>query len=119
MEPLKLATMIEGKIKELEKGRKSLQERATKKATSCAVYEKEIAKVLIQLKNGVEFDVYGLKVVNPPATIMEKIAKGICFEEKLAMELGEAEYKNAIVGMSAIEAELNGLQSINRHLEEI
>jgi len=49
---------------------------------------------------------------------MEKIAKGICYQEKLNMELAEAQYKNAIVGMSAIQAELNGFQSIYRHLEQ-
>ena len=86
----------------------------------CNLWKLEIFRTcqLIQLKNGKEFEFEGEKIKSPPASIMEKIAKGICFQEKLNMELAEAQYKNAIVGMSAIQAELNGYQSIYKHLEQ-
>ena len=118
MELYQVATKIEEKIKTLELGREVLKERAEEKARTISNYDKQMAITLIKLKNGVEFDLDGNKVKNPLATISEKIAKGICFQEKLDMELGEAAYKNAIVGMQAISSELNAYQSIFRHLEE-
>lgn len=117
MEIIQVAKKIEEKIKTLELGRNILKEYAENKAQTISNYEKEIAKILIGLKNGREYELDGEKIEKPPASIMEKIARGICFQEKLNMELSEAQYKNAIVGMSAIQAELNGYQSIFRHLE--
>ena len=116
MELMQTSKKIEEKIKTLELGRDILKEYAKNKAETISNYEKQMAIVLIRLKNGSEFDLEGEKIKNPPASIMEKIAKGVCFKEKLDMELAEAQYKNAIVGMGAIEAELNGYQSINRFL---
>ena len=118
MELYAVATKIEEKIKTLEMGREILKDHAKNKALAIANYDKVIAITIIKLKNGVEFDLDGNKVKNPLATITEKIAKGICYQERLDAELAEAEYKNGIVGMSAIQAELNGYQSIFRHLEE-
>lgn len=119
MDIIEVATAIQSKIKTLEVGRELLKERARTKAETMAEYEKEIAKVLIGLKNGKEYELDGEKIQNPPASIAERIAKGICYQEKLDMELAEAEYKNSIVGMQAIQAELNGFQSLNRYLEHM
>ena len=118
MDILSVSQSIETKIKSLELGRELLRDRAENKAQAISEYDKYMAIALIQLKNGVEFEFEGEKIQKPPASIMEKIAKGICFQHKLDMELAEAQYKNAIVGMSAIQAELNGFQSIYRHLEQ-
>ena len=116
MEIIAVAKKIEEKIKTLELGRSLLQERAEEKAKAIAIYEKEIAKTLIGLKNGTEFDIDGEKIKDPPASIMEKLARGICYQAKIDSELAEATYKNAVVGMNAIEAELMGWQSIFRNL---
>jgi len=72
---------------------------------------------LIQLRNGIEFELDGELVKDPPATLCESISRGICYKEKIAEETAITEYKNAITGMMALEAELNGLQSIYRHLD--
>ncbi len=48
---------------------------------------------------------------------MKEIAKGIVYKESFAKESGDAEYKATVSIVDAIKAELNGLQSINRHLE--
>lgn len=117
MDIVNVAQKIEEKVKALELGREILKEYAHNKANAIGEYEKKIATTLIKLKNGVEFELEGDKIKNPPISIMEKIVKGICFQEKIDMELAEAQYKNAIVGMSAIQAEANAYQSIFRHLE--
>ncbi len=118
MELVKISTLIEAKIKLLEAGRKELKTRAETKATTIAEYDKAIALTIIQLKNGMEVKWENEVIKNPLASITEKIARGVCYKEKLAMEQAEAFYKNAIVGLSCIQAEMNGLQSINRHLDE-
>jgi len=118
MEIVRVAAEIEKKIATLEKGRALLQERATNKANSIAEYEKALAKTLIKLRNGVAFDWDGEKIKDPPASYTERIAKGLCYKEKIAMDLAESEYKNAIEGLRCIESELNGWQSINRYLQD-
>jgi len=108
MEIIEIAKKIEEKIKLLEKGRQTLAIKAKEKAEAIAEYDKKMAKTIIQMKNE-----------GMPITLIERIAKGICWKEKLAKELAEAEYKNATVKMEAIMAELNGYQSINRYLEKM
>lgn len=118
-DPLIVARMIQDKVTLLEKGRAELEKRAKRKAESIANYEKNIAIVTMGLKNGQTFELEGEAIENPPATLIDKIAKGVCYQEKLDAELSDAQYRNAIVGLTTIQAELNGLQSINRHLSEL
>jgi len=115
---IQVSDKIEQAIKNLSRGRLLLQERAEAKSNAIANYDKEMAKVLIQLKNGVEFELDGSKVSNPLAAVIKEIAKGICWKVKLELDKAEALYKNSIVGLSVIQAELNGWQSIYRHLVE-
>lgn len=117
-DPATIDLRIEEKIKLLELGRKELEPRAQRKATSIGEYDRKIAGVVMKLKNGVSFVFDGETIKDPPVTIIEKIAKGICFQEKINMELAEAQYKNVIEGIKAIEAELNGLQSMRKNIGE-
>ena len=117
MDIISVSKKIQEKIKTLELGREILRERATEKANAIGEYEKQIAKTLIGLKNGKEYEIEGEKIQNPPASYAEKIARGLCYQEKITAELGEMGYKNAIVGMQAIQTEANAYQSIFRYLE--
>ena len=114
---LSVSRKIQEKIKTLELGRSLLKERAEEKAYAVGEYEKQIAKTLIGLKNGKEYTLEGERIQNPPASTTEKIARGICFQEKINSELAETSYRNAVIGMQAIEAEINSWQSIFRYLE--
>ena len=114
---ISVSQKIQEKIKTLELGRSLLKERAEEKAYAIGEYEKTLAKTLIGLKNGKEYELEGEKIQNPPASYTEKIARGLCYQEKITAELGEMGYKNAIVGMQAISCELQGFQSIFRYLE--
>lgn len=118
MELIKVADKIEHRINLLEAGRKEIKKRAENKAQTIAHYEKELALTLIKIKEGVEMELEGHKIKALPVSIMEKVAKGMCWKERLDMEQADAEYRNAVAGMRALEAELNGYQSIYRHLEE-
>jgi len=119
MDIINVAAKIEEKIKLLEKGRLLLDERAQAKANAIAEYEKSLAKTAMLLKNSddpIVFD--GVTFHKLPVTLIPQAAKGICYQNKINMDLAESRYKIAIEGLRCIEAELNGYQSIFRHLDE-
>ncbi len=107
-----IAKVIEDKIKLLEIGRTRLEKDSFEKVEQLALYEKSLAKTIIQLKNGKEMELEGEKIQNPPATIMEKIARGICYQEKMNADLADITYKSTIVKIQTIQAELNAYQSL-------
>ena len=117
MQTQKTADQIDAKIDLLVIGRAKIMESAKFKAETIGQYDKKLAIVLIKLKNGEQLDLDGNTIKNPPATLAEKIAKGICWEERLQMELATAEYKGNISKMESVQAELNGLQSKNKWLD--
>ena len=117
MEPIEVSQRITEKIELLEKGRKLILERAQRKAKAIANYEKALAITIAKQKANTIDNIDGTKIDQLPATLIEKVARGLIYTEKLEAEIAELEYKAAVVGMSAIQAELNGYQSINRFLE--
>ncbi len=119
MDIIEIAKRMNHRINELNTKRKELEDLSIKKAQSLGNYEKVIALTIMKLRNGFEMELDGEKVKNPQTTVTEKIAKGICFQEKIDAELAESKYKLTIVSMEAIKAELNGYQSISKHLSEI
>ena len=119
MELVSIAKEIQNKIRLLVAGRKILKHRAKAKADAIGEHKKELAKTLMQLRNGVEFELEGVKIKNPPASYSREIADGLCWKTRVEMELQDAMYKNAIEGMDSIKAEMNGYQSIFRYLDEV
>ena len=117
MDIISVKTKIESCIALLEKARGAVQERGEKKAQANAEYEKELAKIIIQLKAGVEFDIDGVKVLERTASNVERIARGIVWEKSLARDVAESNYKSAIMGLETVMAELNAWQSIFRSLD--
>ena len=90
------------------------------KAQAIAEYDKEIAITELKLKAGVIKEFEGQPVPkNLAANLTKDIAKGICWQQRLAQEAAEGSYKNATIKVEAIEAILNGNQSIFRHLDKI
>ncbi len=120
MEVIEIAGVMQGKILELEQGRKIIAKRGTEKAVAISNYEREMSLTILKIKNGkiteFEDEIIDKKL---PANLVEKIAKGMCWKEKLEVEKTEALYKAGIVGMQSIMAELNGLQSLNKYLEKV
>jgi hypothetical protein len=101
----------------LDQMRAHIKTRSEEKAKSIANYDKLLALTMIQLRNGKEMIFEGETIKDPPTTIIEKIAKGMCWKERLAMDQAEAEYKSLITNIETLKAQLNGYQSINRHLD--
>ena len=120
MELIKVSEKITQKIDLLEKGRHQLQVRAEAKALSTATYDRELAKSILMLKNNEEEIIWqGEKIKNIPVTILEKVAKGLCWKAKLEAEKNDLMYRNACIGMVALEQEISALQSIYRFQSEM
>ena len=107
MQLLDLGERIYEKVNLLEKGRAKLDILAKDKALSISEYDKQLALEILKQKEG------------QPATICEKVAKGVVYQARYNMEVADALYRNAVTKMESIKAELNGLQSINKYLKEI
>ena len=109
---------ISHKIHLLSEAKNKLREYATKKAESISAYEKNLCIVILKLRNNSLSEFEGQELKDLPASVLEKVARGICFQERLEMEKADAEYKSLITFIDATKAELNGLQSQFRYLEE-
>lgn len=115
---LSVSKAIKDKITLLESCRGTIRENGNKKAKAISDYDKALAITLIKLKNGEELMIEDIAIKDPPASTSEKIAKGACWQERLAMETADALYKANLSSMESLKAELNGWQSIFRYLEE-
>ncbi len=104
---IQVASDIEGRILALVKGRDGLERLAIDKARTIAEYDKALHISILKHKHEGKL----------PATLIEKVARGDCYKERNALELADVMYKIQIVKLTTVQAELNGYQSIYRHLE--
>ena len=121
MELLDIGREILAKVSLLEKMRVEIRQRAEAKAEAGAAYDRILAVTLLQLRNGKIFELDGEVVSGEklPANILEKVAKGITWQESMAADKAEALYKALISNIDAVQSELNGLQSLNKNLGSI
>lgn len=111
-----VADQIKDRIVALARGRELLSGASMKRAQTYAEYDKELGLTLLKLKNN-KIDSYeGISCLDLPVSIIDKVAKSICWEKRLEMDKAEAEYKVVLCKLNTIQSELNGFQSINRHL---
>ena len=115
MNILEVSGLIQDKIKLLERMRLEIRDRSIEKATTSSAYDKAMAITIIKLKNGQELMLDNEAVMCTSVTLIDKIARGICWKEKLEMDKAEALYKSLISNIDSVQSELNGLQSVNRY----
>lgn len=118
-ETLDVSKEILNKIDEIEKLKKMNKEMIDKSAQAMSNYDKELALTIVKLRNGVAMEIDGVEIKDPPATIIEKIAKGIIYQARLDLEKAQGYVSGIKSNLMATQAQLNGLQSINRHLGEV
>lgn len=109
MEVIEVSNLIEKAIAEIGKCRRQIEEKGRKRAKTISEYDKRMQITIVTLREEGKF----------PVTLIEKIAKGICSPEIEAREIAESDYKACISNLQALMAQLNGLQSIYRHLENV
>ena len=119
MEAVEVAKEIEAKIEELELLKKELPAAIYQQGKTASDYDKQLALTIIRLRNGAEIEFQGHTIKDPPVTILERIAKGICYNEALTMDTAEGKLKAIDSAIRITMAQLNGFQSINRYLAEV
>ena len=115
--PVSTSNEIRLKISELRNARKVIFDSAKNKARAISNFAKNVAIKELKLKNGLITEWEGIEVGKVVASSARKIAEGMCWFEMNDKEEGEALYKAHLTNIEAIKAELNGLQSINKHLD--
>ena len=113
----KVKTSIEAMIVEIGKCRREIEEKGKSKAKAISDYDRKMAITLATLRNSESYELSGKTYKQPPVSIMEKIAKGICSDEIYAREVAESNYKACISNLEAMKAQLNAFQSIYRFAE--
>jgi len=118
MEIAQVADSINARIQAIEKLCKQLDEAGDKKADAIASYDKELAKATIRLLMGKITSIDDEPLTDkPPTTLIPTLAKGLVYNERLALELTTNKYKSLTSKIDSLSATLNAKQSIFRHLE--
>lgn len=117
MDIIKVRDCIEKLISEIGRTRREIEDKGRAKAKAISNYDRKMAVTLATLRNSETYELAGKTYKQPPVSILEKLAKGICSEERFAMEVAESGYKACSSNLQALMAQLNGYQSIFRHLD--
>lgn len=119
MELLEIAKEIENKIILLQDARSKLKQKGINKSNSISEYDKQLALTIMKLKNKNIIKFEDQDITDLPITLIEKIAKGICYQERLNLEIAESDYKSLNTYIEVVCAELNALQSIIKYFDKI
>ena len=109
MDVMKVKDCIEKIIADIGTCRREIETKGIARANAISNYDKQLKIAIVTLKDEGKF----------PATLIEKIAKGVCSDHRLTLELAEVGYKACISNLEALKAQLNGYQSIYKHLDSV
>jgi hypothetical protein len=107
MDIVSVKDAIERLILEVGKCRREIEAKGLEKARTLALYDVKLGGAIQVLREEGKF----------PATLIEKIAKKICADDRKAMEEADILYKSCISNLEALKAQLNAYQSIYRYSE--
>ena len=106
---MKVKDCIEKLISEIGHCRREIETKGNARARAISNYDKQLRIAIVVLREEGKF----------PATLIEKIAKGVCCDHREQLELAEVGYKACISNLEALKAQLNGYQSIYKHLDSV
>jgi hypothetical protein len=118
-DPILVAQLIQDKILELDQERPRLFDTSQSKAQAISDYDRAMALVVLKLKNGTIKEFEGEPIINLAVTLIPLIAKGICYKECFTKEAEEGGYKAVISNIEVLKTQMNGLQSINKYLDNL
>jgi len=135
MEPdvISVSQQIVARNKRLEELMPELKEAGDKVATAISKYDSALAVAEVKLKylTGVKFaallcelptieDILSVEDIDKggklPASIIPKVAAGLCHKDSLEVEQAKYGYKSLVSKADTLTATLNSRQSIYRHL---
>lgn len=115
---IEVAKKIEAKIAELEELRGLIPKASPEKAITIGNYDKNLAKTMLRLRNDKDMTWEVDKVGGLPATLIEKVAKGIVSDDAIKKDLAETNYKSVITCLQVVQTEISALQTIYKYLGE-
>jgi hypothetical protein len=120
---IEISKEIRDKIIEVDKIRASIRNRGLAVSLVTSEYDKNLAISIIKLRNLTsedEIELEGEVIKGPiPISIIEKLAKGLCYCEKLELDKAQALYKSATSNLNCVLAQLNAYQTLNKHLDKL
>jgi DNA integrity scanning protein DisA with diadenylate cyclase activity len=114
---ISISERIDKKIAELGEYAKRIRPLIDDISNAEEEFEKKYAKTLMLLKNGIEFELDGVKIINPPAASVKEIARGICFKEKVNVDKTELLFRGLMKTIDILTTQMDGLRSQNKYLE--
>ena len=117
MDIIKISKEITRCILALRKLTDELDVRVSDKAYSVGEYEKKLAQTMLELRNGkvVLFD--GKEESYSQTTGLERVAKGICYKERIKQDLTDSALRALYVKMDNVKTEIMALQSKLKYIE--
>lgn len=112
-----IAKDINELIRLIGQTRREIEDKGKAKAKAISDYDRKLAVTIAVLRDKETYTLGERTFNSPPATLTEKIAKGICADERYAMEVADSGYKACISNLNALMAQLNAKQSIFRHYD--
>jgi hypothetical protein len=106
---LEIREIIQGIVSEIGDCRRDIEAKGNARAKAISNYDKQMKIAIVTLKDEGKF----------PVTLIEKIAKGVCNDHREKLELAEVAYKACISNLEALKAQLNGYQSLYKHLDSV
>jgi len=106
---------IERQLNILAKTIQKLPEYENKKALALGEYEKRIAQTMLSVRQGVPMEIDGQVVKWDSVSGIEKICKGICYQESINLDLAESAFKRQLLTIGSIRDKISALQSILRY----
>ena len=119
LDVITLSKRIDEQIRQLESGRKQLRKYAIEYGEAERDYYKALAITQAKLRAGISFTLDCIVIKDVLATNMETTSRGICWKEKHRRETAKALFESGKKSLDALQAELSGLQSINKPLHEL
>lgn len=117
MDIIRLRECMEKAMGEIGTCRREIEAKGEAKAKAISDYDRKMAVTLATLRNSENYELAGRTFKQPPISIMEKIAKGICADECYKKEVADSHYKACISNLTALQAQLNAMQSLYRFSE--
>ena len=120
--PVVVCEQIYLKVLQLGKARRALEDQARKKAEARARWKKERAKKMIDLRDLKKDEVIkweGKDLKNLPVTMIKYVAEGMVNDLEGDMYLQDDLYDYLKTTCYNLASEMNGLQSINKYMEDI
>lgn len=120
--PVLVSKEIYLKVMQLGKARRMLEIQAQRKAKAISEYEKQRAIKILELRNlekGETIKWEGQEIKDIPVSIIKYVAEGMVNDYKEKMKLEEDIYDFIKTTCYTLSAEMNGLQSINKYMDEL